>query len=181
MPVSQFIFHKPFCLQQPQALCGACSLTVVFSPFLFLFPHKQEEESLPQKQSVLHSNRLGARGKYPPGRFSDGETPEGAEGEGVGDDVRPAPHPTPVPRASISPFASALSPTTPVSTHRLIPAKDTLKEEARLRPEKWREDQCGQCCSGRRTVGELKTEFNGVYFKGLMVLIHESGTSSPSR
>lgn len=107
-PVSQFIFHKPFRLQQPQALCGACSLTVVFSPFFFLFPHKQEEESLPQKQRVLHSNRLGARGKYPHGRFSDGETREGAEGEGVGDKVRPAP--LPPPRASCLNFSLRLSP-----------------------------------------------------------------------
>lgn len=37
-PVSQFISRSPFCLQQPQALCGVCSSIVVLSHFSVSFP-----------------------------------------------------------------------------------------------------------------------------------------------
>ena len=50
--------------------------------FLFPFPHKHEGKRLPQKQRVLDSSRLSARGKCPSGKVSDGVTLEGERGKG---------------------------------------------------------------------------------------------------
>ena len=74
-----FLFHNLF----PEALFVFNSLRLYVGSaaqlwfsliFLFPFPHKREGKRLPQKQRVLDSFQLSARGKCPPGKFSDGET-----------------------------------------------------------------------------------------------------------
>lgn len=82
-----FLFHNLF----PKALFvfNSHRLYVGFAAqlwfsliFLFPFPHKHEGKRLPQKQRVLDSSRLSARGKCPPGKVSDGVTLEGERGKG---------------------------------------------------------------------------------------------------
>ena len=84
-----FLFHNLF----PEALFVFNSLRLYVGSaaqlwfsliFLFPFPHKREGKRLPQKQRVLDSFQLSARGKCPPGKFSDGETLEGERGKGEG-------------------------------------------------------------------------------------------------
>lgn len=120
-----FLFHNLF----PEALFVFNSLRLYVGSaaqlwfsliFLFPFPHKHEGKRLPQKQRVLDSFQLSARGKCPPGKFSDGETLEGERGKGEGGRF-PLP---PVPQ-----FLPSPQPSPPVTMRRQLPAKVTLKQK----------------------------------------------------
>lgn len=123
-----FLFHNLF----PKALFvfNSHRLYVGFAAqlwfsliFLFPFPHKHEGKRLPQKQRVLDSFRLRARGKCPPGKVSDGVTLEGERGKGEGRGSA---------CTSVSPLASALSPCNHAQT---APSQGHTEAEARQRPE----------------------------------------------
>ena len=82
---STIYFQKPFLSSTASGSMWGLQLNC--DSLIFLFPslHKHEGKRLPQKQRVWDSFRLSARGKCPPGKFSDGETLEGERetGEGV--------------------------------------------------------------------------------------------------
>ena len=82
-------FSQTFLSSTASGSMWGLQLNCGFLSFFISFPSQTGGRKASSETKVLHSNRLGARGKYPPGKFSDGETPEGAEGEGVGGNVPP--------------------------------------------------------------------------------------------